>query len=190
MTTSVLKSIHNSFRKRSHLPIAPKTIWQIESGVVRSLTWFEDGNCATLGLWSAGDIVGSALTSSIPFQIECLTDVTARVVPKENWYQLTDSMILHMQRSDEFLKILHCRQTELAVMHILNWLAKRFGYEVENGCLIDLRLTHQELSEIIGTTRVTITRILKSFERQGLIQPQQHHFILTTERDSFWHYEI
>lgn len=190
MTISILKPIQNSFRKRSHLPIAPETIWQIESGVVRSLTWFEDGNCATLGLWSTGDIVGSALTSSIPFQIECLTDVSAKVIPKENWHQLTDSMIMHMQRSEEFLKILHCRHTELAVMHILNWLAKRFGCEVDRGYLINLRLTHQELSEIIGTTRVTMTRILNSFERQGLIQRQHHHFILTPDRDRFWHYEI
>lgn len=33
-----------------------------------------------------------------------------------------------------------------------------------------LRLTHQEISESIGITRVTVTRLLKSLERDGFIQ--------------------
>jgi CRP-like cAMP-binding protein len=33
--------------------------------------------------------------------------------------------------------------------------------------LIQLRLTHQELAETIGTTRVTVTRLMQSLEQQG-----------------------
>ena len=182
--------IYRNFKRRSILPLNPETIWLIDSGVVRTLTWFEDGSCATLGLWGEGDLVGSALSASRAYEIECLTDVRAKVIPKAQWYLHTEAMILHIQKNEEFLKIVHCRQAEIAIMHLLNWLVKRFGSQVEQGELINLRLTHQEMAEMIGTTRVTMTRILNNFERQGLIQRQQHLLILMSDRQEFWHYEI
>jgi len=181
---------YRSFAKRSLLPLNSDAIWQIESGVVRTITWFEDGVCATLGIWGEGDLVGKALSTSLSYEIECLTDVRAKSIPQKNWHLLTEPMIVHIQRHEEFMKIVHCRQTEIAVMHLLNWLVKRFGYQIDQGQLINLRLTHQEMAELIGTTRVTMTRILNNFERQGLIQRQQHYLVLMDNRQDFWHYEI
>jgi CRP-like cAMP-binding protein len=67
---------------------------------------------------------------------------------------------------------------------------KKFGREIEQGQLIDLRLTHQEIAEIIGATRVTVTRLLNEFEKRGIIQRLPQHFILLHEQQPFWHYEI
>jgi CRP-like cAMP-binding protein len=72
----------------------------------------------------------------------------------------------------------------------LTWLAKKFGHQVEQGQLIELRLTHQEISEIIGTTRVTVTRLLNDFEKQGIIQRLPRKFIVLHEKQPYWHYEI
>jgi CRP-like cAMP-binding protein len=73
---------------------------------------------------------------------------------------------------------------------LLSWLAKKFGQEVAQGQLIDLRLTHQEIAEIMGTTRVTVTRLLKELETQGIIQRLPRKFIVLHEKQPFWHYEI
>jgi hypothetical protein len=62
--------------------------------------------------------------------------------------------------------------------------------EVEKGHLIDLRLTHQEIAEILGITRVTVTRLLREFEQQGAIARLPHKFIVLRDRDPFWYYEI
>jgi CRP-like cAMP-binding protein len=56
--------------------------------------------------------------------------------------------------------------------------------------LIDLRLTHQDIAEIIGSTRVTVTRLLNAFEKQGIIQRMQRRFIVLHDQPNFWHYEI
>lgn len=88
------------------------------------------------------------------------------------------------------MEILHRRQAETALLHLLAWLAKRFGQEVEQGQLIDLRLTHQDIAELIGLTRVTVTRLLSNFERQGIIQRQGRQFIVMQDQLPFWHYEI
>ena len=40
----------------------------------------------------------------------------------------------------------------------------------ELGITIDLRLSHQAIAEAIGSTRVTITRLLGDLRQSGLVQ--------------------
>lgn len=178
------------FTRRSVLPLKQDCLWQIETGVVRTLTWLEDGTTVTLGLWGPGDVVSRVLSKADPYQIECLTAVEATVLPLDRWHLVNEALILHIHQFQEFLEILHCRSVDASLLRLLAWMAKKFGQEVERGSLIELHLTHQEISEIIGTTRVTVTRLLNIFERQGLIKRFPRKFMVMHEQQSFWHYEI
>jgi CRP-like cAMP-binding protein len=178
------------FDRRSHLPLRPNILWQIETGFVRTSTWQEDGTCLTLGLWGSGDIVGKALSKAEPYQIECLTAVEATLLPISHWHQATDALLLHIQRSGELIEILHCKKADSSLLKLLGWLAERFGHQVEQGQLIDLRLTHQDIAELIGLTRVTVTRLLNEFEKQGIIQRVHRQFVVLHDQQPFWHYEI
>jgi CRP-like cAMP-binding protein len=62
--------------------------------------------------------------------------------------------------------------------HFLLWLGDKFGRHLEQGKLIDLNLTHQDISEVLNTTRVTITRLLQKFEAQGKISRHKRSIIL------------
>ena len=165
-------------------------MWQIETGVVRTLTWLEDGTTVTLGLWGPGDVVSRVLSKADPYQIECLTAVEATVLPLDRWHLVNEAIIIHVHQLQEFLEILHCRSVDASLLRLLTWMAKKFGQEVERGSLIELHLTHQEISEIIGTTRVTVTRLLSTFERQGLIKRLPRKFMVMHGQQPFWHYEI
>lgn len=178
------------FARRSLLPLGENYLWKIESGVVRTLTWLEDGTTITLGLWGVGDVVSRVLSKAEPYQMECLTPVEATILPVDRWHQVNEALISHIQQFQEFLEILHCRSVDASLLRLLNWLAKKFGHAVERGQLINLRLTHQEIAEIIGTTRVTVTRVLNEFEHQGIIKRLPRKFIVLHEQQPFWHYEI
>lgn len=180
----------STFARHSLLPLRRDSLWQIETGVVRTLTMLEDGTSITLGLWGPGDIVGRVLSKADPYQIQCLTPVEATLLLEHSWHEATEAMILHIQRFGELMEILHCRQAESSLLRLFAWLAKRFGQEVEQGQLIDLRLTHQDIAELIGLTRVTVTRLLKDFEKQGIIQRVQRQFIILHDQPPLWHYEI
>lgn len=182
--------ILSTFARRSLLPLRYDALWKIETGVVRTSTLLEDGTSVTLGLWGPGDVVGRVLSKAEPYQIECLTPVEVTLLTRSSWHKATEAMILHIQRSGELIEILHCRQTEFALLQLLGWLAKRFGQEVEQGQMIDLRLTHEDIATIIGSTRVTVTRLLNSFEKQGIIQRMQRCFIVLHDHPLSWHYEI
>jgi CRP/FNR family transcriptional regulator len=49
-------------------------------------------------------------------------------------------------------------------------LCRDFGVPSNEGITIDLRLSHQAIAEAIGSTRVTITRLLGDLRNDGLVQ--------------------
>lgn len=157
--------------------------------MVRTLTWLDNDAIATLGLWGPGDIVGKPLSTIDPYQIECLSKVTATPLPPDRWQQATPALLAHIRQAEEFTLIHSYRRIDAMLIKLLTWLAKKFGRVVETGQLIDLRLTHQDIAEILGTTRVTITRTLSQFEQQGVIHRLPLHRIVLKEEEQ-WHYEI
>ena len=60
------------FTRRSYLPNRNNALWQIETGVVRTVTWLEDGTIITLGLWGSGDAIGKPISKCDPYQMEYL----------------------------------------------------------------------------------------------------------------------
>ncbi len=195
MSVSLLPSIPVSsattreFAPRSLLPLLANSLWKIEAGVVRTCTWLEDGTMITLGLWGPDDVVGKPLSRMEPYQIECLMPVTATTISLETNQQTQEALLAHIQQVEELMVIRSHRRVDLMLVQLLTWLAKKFGRVVEQGQLIDLRLTHQDIAEILGTTRVTITRSLSQLEQQGLIRRISLHRILL-QAEEIWYYEI
>ncbi|MCG6134686.1 MAG: Crp/Fnr family transcriptional regulator [Nostoc sp. LLA-1] len=174
---------------RSILPRNDDYLWKIEQGVVRVVTWHEDGTIVTLGIWGVGDIIGTVLSKTEPYQIECLSKVELSALEIQDSSELIQVLQLYLQHTEELMVIRSHKTVEIMVTKLLEWLAHRFGREVQQGRLIDLRLTHQDIAETIGSTRVTITRVLHKLEEQGFIQRLRLHRIVLREED-IWHYEI
>lgn len=57
-------------------------------------------------------------------------------------------------------------------------LAKRHGIRDAHGTIIDLKITHQELAEMVGTSRETVTRALSRLREQGIIEIDQRRISL------------
>ncbi len=186
---SSTETIRRKFNPRSLLPLTQSSLWRIEAGAVRTMTWLEDGTAITLGMWGAGDVVGKPLSKVDPYQVECLTQVEAVNFPAKDWQDREAALFASVQQIEELLVIRSYKRTDEMLLKLLGWLAKRFGRSASQGQLIDLRLTHQDLSELLGSTRVTVTRLLSQFEQQGVIERLPLHRIVLKQED-FWHYEI
>ncbi|NES68072.1 MAG: Crp/Fnr family transcriptional regulator [Okeania sp. SIO2D1] len=87
-------------------------------------------------------------------------------------------MLSHIQKTQELLRIIHSRKIKLRLLRLLKWLTDRFGNQLPEGKILDMRLTHQELAEIIGTSRVTITRLLNQFEKEQKIGWSQNNCLI------------
>ncbi|MBD2295511.1 Crp/Fnr family transcriptional regulator [Anabaena sphaerica FACHB-251] len=189
LTQTATNSNRQNFTRRSLLPIKKNALWQIESGFVLTYTYLEDGTTVALGLWGPGDVVGEPLSKMKPYQMECLTTVEVTILPVDNWHQLTETLLHHIQQAEELMLIRSHKKVETMLMQLLAWLSKKFGSQVEQGRLIDMRLTHEDLAALISSTRVTITRLLGQLEQEGLIDRLSLNRIVVRQED-IWYYEI
>lgn len=167
------------FSRRDLIPPRQDVLWRIDRGAVRTVTWSEQGTFITLGYWGTGDVVGHSLSRVKPYQIECLTSVEMSILQTEQWYQALDAMLVHIQQAEELLSIVHRKPVSLRLWQFLVWLSQKFGCDIEQGRLIDLGLTHQEMAEVINTTRVSVTRMLQQFEDEGMLLRHQRRLIIS-----------
>lgn len=59
------------------------------------------------------------------------------------------------------------------VIKLIMRLVSRYGRVHGNGVCLDIPLTHQEMADMIGTSRQTVTLVLGNLRREGLLQTQQ-----------------
>jgi CRP-like cAMP-binding protein len=171
--------LQQQFVRRAQLPEHQAVLWQIASGVVCSMTWTSDGELVCLGYWGVGDVVGHALSRVQPYELHCLTDVVISSYPYTQRAHFTEAIVHSQQQTEELLSIIHLNPLSLKLWQLLVWLSQKFGREVENGRLLDLPLTHQQLAQTLGTNRVTVTTILQRLEAEGKIHRQQRRLVVT-----------
>lgn len=167
------------FSRLDQIPGQPDVLWEIQRGIVKSQTWTEAGKVIILGYWGAGDVLGMPLIAIEPYEMFCMTPVMVREIDKHH-----ESVLPFLYQQVKTLQKLNwiLRQACVAerIWNLLLWLFEKFGYTVQEGSLIDIRLTHQDLAELADTTRVTVTRVLKQFEAQRLLRRQNKRYVLLT----------
>ena len=71
------------------------------------------------------------------------------------------------------LQELTTERVERRVARALLRLVRQTGRKVEEGILIDVPLSRQDLAEMTGTTLFTVSRILKGWEQNGIVLPER-----------------
>jgi CRP/FNR family transcriptional regulator len=49
-------------------------------------------------------------------------------------------------------------------------LSERFGEDISADVLIDVRLTHQDLANMIASTREAVSKVMSELQRDGVIE--------------------
>lgn len=60
-------------------------------------------------------------------------------------------------------------------------LSARYGTRVGKEIFLNLPLTHQEIADMVGTTRQTVTSSLSRFKRQGILSIDHHQIRIESE---------
>lgn len=164
-------------------------LYIIEEGQVRIYRVAEDGREKTLALLSTGDFFGEmALVDDEPRSAiaEATEPCVLLAIHKRDVHSLIHSnpsialsMIQGLSR--------RLRETNRQLMdavfldvrgRLLRLLLKldgRYGKPYEGGRLIDIRLTHQELANMVGTSRESVTRVLTELQDVGALGYAERH---------------
>ena len=79
----------------------------------------------------------------------------------------------------EALKEIATQQVEQRIANALLRLTHQTGRKVDGGIEIGVPLTRQDLSEMTGTTLYTVSRLLSTWERDGIIESRRKHIRVT-----------
>lgn len=64
------------------------------------------------------------------------------------------------------------------IMKNIHRLSEDYGKPVPGGLLIDLKLTHQQLANMVGTVRESVTKVLQELQDQGAISIANKRIII------------
>jgi CRP-like cAMP-binding protein len=167
------------YPKSMLIPADQDMLWRVERGIVRTSTLNEQGKITALGYWRTGDVVGQPLNALEILQIECITTVEATPLQRDAWSFHLPAILRHSQMKAQLISHVMNESVPQRLVHVLRWLGRRFGVPLPDGVLIDLPLSHTAMGELIGSTRVTMTRTLGNLSKQNILaQAKRSRIIL------------
>jgi CRP-like cAMP-binding protein len=156
-------------------------------GVAQLSTFYANGNEAVIGFAGPSMPVGSPLTALDPYQAMAMTDVDVLRLSSQEVEAsevLSQGLLRHtirrLRQTEALLALSGRRRVEDRLQHLLGLLAMEIGTATPQGIRLNVRLTHQNLANAIGTTRVTITRLINRFRDQGWVSFDQHRHLMIT----------
>lgn len=185
----LLNSVHHTreIKKGTYLfqeGMEADELYILNSGRIQISKVSADGRELSLRICSVGDIVGelTLFTDSAKYLLNAkvLEDGEVFVIKKE---QLEEQLLENSALAFEFMKWMsdHFRRTQTkfrdlvlhgkkgALYSTLIRMANSYGVDKEDGILIDMNLTNQELANFAGTARESVNRMLSELRKSGII---------------------
>ena len=162
----------------------PRGAFIICNGRVKLTANSTDGKSLILRIADQGEVIGLPSTiSGRPYELtaEALEPVQVNFIPRHQFLQYlrehgeaalrTAEMLCHIYYATH-QEIKYLGLTGSAAEKLARFLLDRSGSEGQNGgsVRLTLTLTHQEIAEMIGASRETITRLFGSFKKKQLIE--------------------
>lgn len=176
------------FASGQAIALEPQAVWIVCRGVVQVGTLYATGDEALLGLVCPAMPFGLPFTSIRPYQANALTNVDLMKLSFKEVQQspaLSQGIFHHLNRrlrqTEALLAMAGYRRVEERLRHLLLLLAQEVGQiQSDRSIRLGVRLTHQQLANTVGTTRVTVTRLLSQMRQSGwLTLDRRRHIILT-----------
>src|SRR5215210_7379424 len=132
-----------------------------DSGVFGKLNLVE-------GRWQ--DVFAEAVTEARVASIQ--KAALERVIKSDPEFalRLFSSLSERLRQSDEVIESLLHREVSARLATLLMNLSDRFGEGNGVGTILDMRLTHQDLANMIASTREAVSKVTGEFQRDGTIE--------------------
>jgi CRP-like cAMP-binding protein len=107
----------------------------------------------------------------------CCSEIQKSVVLMR---ELNLMLIQRLRHTEALLALQSKRQTSERLIGFLSFLAQEYGRSTAQGIRLEIQLSHQQMADAIGTTRVTITNLLGLLRKASLIEvgPNRHLHIV------------
>ena len=144
------------------------TCLEVESGIARVYCPCEETEGMTLAFLQSGDQLRTDRLCSEGVCVEALTPLCfrsdAETTDQAGGYDAVNEWTLQL------LRIRHLGNAEQRLQALFSILVNRLGRRCGQWCELPFRLTHERIGELIGSTRVTSTRLISRLRTADLLK--------------------
>ena len=167
----------------------------LTSGRIKVSKVTRDGKELTLAYRTEGDFFGEpclldggpreemaeAMDASVTVEVEReLLDQLLRANGTAA-YKFARALIARRKDLEARVEQLIFKDVGSKLAELLLTLGHEHGIADERGLIVGLKITHQEMANLIGSTRETVSLTLSQFKRKGLIQTEGRKVILADQ---------
>lgn len=169
-------------------------MYLIQEGQVKVTKTSEDGREKILEMLAEGDFFGEmALVDRLPrsASVKTTRPCVLLALSRQDFLgllrrspeismELITELSRRLREADEQIRALLFERVERRTRHILLRLA-RDPHPTRPECLLTSSITHQQLADLVGTSRETITRVLKGLRDEGWLEQQGKRYVVRKE---------
>lgn len=176
--------------------IASRSVYVIESGQVELLMLSPEGKECIVAIHTTGDVFGELCLTGKGERLETATameETELRVIPCGRFFELLGSdahlegfiryFFLRIAHQYEVISLLATAGSEHRLGTTLLELGQRLGKKERHGLTIEHKISHEELSRMVGTTRPRISEFMQRFRELGLIETRAQHCLVVRDKD-------
>jgi CRP-like cAMP-binding protein len=157
-------------------------LYIIKSGRIKTVMLTPLGKQCVLGIYGAGDILGETSLMSgrhaetaIAMEQSVLNQVPAdkfikRLVRENLLEHFLSYLATRIAQHQEIITNLVTADSEYRLASLLSLLARKFGKSGYPFLRLDEKISHQDLADMIGTTRPRVSEFMQRFRCLGLIE--------------------
>jgi len=170
-------------------------VYFIETGQVKLLMLSSEGRECILAIHTAGDIFGELCLYGLGARLETATamkQTSLKQIPCNQFFARLsrDSLFegfvrylaVRIADQQQVIANLVTVDSEQRLGKTLLQLARTLGKKDPRSIRIELKISHEELSEMVGTTRPRISLFMQRFHNLGLIETNKDHFLIIKEK--------
>jgi CRP-like cAMP-binding protein len=159
-----------------------ESMYLIESGQVKLSMSSAAGKDCLLAIYTAGEMFGESCFSAPSKRFETATAMQPTVVRKASRRDFlaaversraTEALLAHLARRiaerQAAVFDLVTMPSERRLAKVLLGVAEKLGVPEGPYLKLDQKISHEELSQIVGTTRPRITAFIQRFRKRGLV---------------------
>lgn len=172
-------------------------VYVVIRGTLKALTTSEEGDDVVFSILGEGEVFGEIALLGRPQRTATVTAITAcelLVIDRRDFLAFLRS---HPEAAIELLSVLAERLTRVSELvedtlflnlpvrlaKKLVHLTRRHGERVADGVKIDLKLSQEEWGDLVGATRESINKLLRSWTETGLITLEQGYVVIHRPHD-------
>jgi CRP-like cAMP-binding protein len=170
-------------------------VYFIESGQVKLLMLSPEGRECLLAIHTAGDIFGELCLYGLgqrPETATAMEEANLKQIPCPKFFArlgrdalftgFVQYLTARIADQQQVIANPASADSEQRLGKTLLQLARKLGKKDPRSIRIELKITHEELSEMVGATRPRISMFMRRFRNLGLIETNENHFLVIKEK--------